>query len=301
MKNTLFTDSRGTEIPAFDLLHDDQAVLFAYRTMEEIFEESGTAPDDPHKHNFYTIVFSKKGVGEHTVDFTRYQIKDNRIFFLMPGQVHQVYTPERPVGIVIMFTSEFLCKYHINEDFLTNLGLFSCKPDTPPLDLSEERAERIFGMGKEIEYLFRRGERYVNEAVAAWLKLFLIECNSEIERNFGGNTQLMETGRDLVGRFRKLLEERFLEWHQVSEYADFLNITSDYLNSVMKDAVGTNAKDFIQSRIIVESKRMGIHTGLTSKEIAYSLGFQDPAHFSNFFKKREGITFSQFRESGNLQ
>ncbi|GAB1374785.1 hypothetical protein MASR1M46_16710 [Bacteroidales bacterium] len=50
-----------------------------------------------------------------------------------------------------------------------------------------------------------------------------------------------------------MLEERFREWHQVSEYADSLNITSDYLNTVMKDAVGTNAKDFIQSRIIVES------------------------------------------------
>jgi AraC family transcriptional activator of pobA len=297
LKNSLFTESRGTEIPAFDLHHEDQAVLFAYRTMEEIFDESGATPDDPHKHNFYTIIFSKKGKGEHTIDFTKYIIKDNRVFFLMPGQVHQVYTPVRPEGLVIMFTGEFLCKYHINEDFLTNLGLFSCKPDTPPLDLSEERAAKIFSMGKEIEALFYRGDRYVNEAVASWLKLFLIECNSELDRSFNGNTQLLETGRDLVGRFRRLLEERFREWHQVSDYSDSLNITSDYLNTVMKDAVGTNAKDFIQKRIIVESKRLGIHTELTSKEIAYSLGFQDPAHFSNFFKKREGVTFSQFRES----
>lgn len=297
MKNSLFTDTRGTEIPAFDLQLEDQSVLFAFRTMEEIFDESGTTPDDPHKHNFYTIIFSKKGEGEHVIDFTKYEIKDNRVFFLTPGQVHQVYTPVRPEGLVIMFTGEFLCKYHINQEFLTNMGLFSCKPDTPPLDLSEERATRIFTMGKEMEALFYRGERYVNEAVASWLKLFLIECNRELERSFDGNTQLLETGRDLVGRFRKLLEERFREWHQVSEYADSLNITSDYLNTVMKDAVGTNAKDFIQSRIIVESKRLGIHTELSSKEIAYSLGFQDPAHFSNFFKKREGITFSQFRES----
>lgn len=297
MKNSLFTDSRGAEIPSFDLLHEEQSVLFAYRTMEEIFDESGANPDEPHKHNFYTIIFSKKGEGFHAIDFTRHEIKNNRVFFLMPGQVHQVFTPVRPIGIVIMFTSEFLCKYNISEDFLTNLGLFSCRPDTPPLDLSMELSDKLYIMGKEIESLFNRGDRFVYEAVAAWLKLFLIECNRVVEMNYGGNTQLIETGRDLVKRFKVLLERKFNEWHQVSKYAKALNITSDYLNSVMKDSVGTTAKDFIQNRVVIEAKRMGIHTELSSKEIAYSLGFQDPSHFSNFFKKREGITFSEFRSS----
>lgn len=295
MKNTLFTDTRGMEIPSFDLLHEDQAVLFAYRTMEEIFDEAGDVPDEPHKHNFFTIIFAKQGSGKHIVDFTFHEIKDNRVFFLSPGQVHQVFTPVRPTGVVIMFTKDFLCRYHINEDFITNLGLFSCKPDTPPLDLPAETSDRLYRMGKEIEELFGRGERYVNEGVAAWLKLFLIECNRVAEKNYEGNTQLAETGRSLVGEFRKLLELHFREWHQVSDYAAELNITSDYLNNVMKSSVGSTAKDFIQSRIIIEAKRLGIHTDMSSKEIAYSLGFQDPAHFSNFFKKEEGITFSEFR------
>jgi AraC-like DNA-binding protein len=295
MKNSLFTESTGREIPSFDLLCEEQQVLFAYRTMEEIFDESGDTPDEPHKHNFYTIIFAKTGSGSHIIDFTPYDITDNRIFFLMPGQVHQVYTPARPVGHVIMFTAEFLCKYNINEEFISNLGLFSCKPGTPPLDLSPEVAQKIYSMGKEIEALFFRGERYVNEAVAAWLKLLLIECNSVAANNYDGNTQMMENGRDLMGRFRKLIEQHFNEWHQVSDYSTELNVTPDYLNNVIKSSIGSTAKEFIQSRIITEAKRLGYHTCLSSKEISYSLGFNDPAHFSKFFKKREGIPFSEFR------
>ncbi|MDD2419382.1 MAG: helix-turn-helix transcriptional regulator [Bacteroidales bacterium] len=295
MKNSFFTEITGREIPSFDLIHQDQPALFAYRTMEEIFDQSGDIPDEAHKHNFFTIIFVKSGEGSHIIDFTPYQIRDNRIFFLSPGQVHQVYTPSRPLGHVIMFSEEFLCRYNIDESFITDLGLFACQVGTPPLDVPNEISDRLYGMGKEIESLFFKEERYVNEAVAAWLKLFLIECNSVSRKWYRGNTQMLETGRDVMGKFRKLLEKNFRHWHQVSDYAQELSITPDYLNSVIKSSVGSTAKEFIQNRLVTEAKRMGYHTDLSSKEIAYSLGFNDPAHFSKFFKKAEGTSFSDFR------
>ncbi|NJO90517.1 MAG: AraC family transcriptional regulator [Chloroflexia bacterium] len=72
-------------------------------------------------------------------------------------------------------------------------------------------------------------------------------------------------------------------------------MSPDYLNSVIKSGVGKTAKELIQQRIILESKRYGLHTQLTTKEIAYKLGFEDPSHFSRFFKTSEGISFAQFR------
>jgi AraC-like DNA-binding protein len=51
---------------------------------------------------------------------------------------------------------------------------------------------------------------------------------------------------------------------------------------------------------VIEAKRMGIHTDLTSKEIAFSLGFDDPAHFSKFYKNITGSSFSDFRAELNV-
>lgn len=295
MKNSLFTDTRGREIPSFDLQLGEENVLFAFRTMEEIWNESGSEPDPPHRHNFYTVIFIKKGTGTHKIDYYEYDIISGRVFFLSPGQVHQVYTPEKPDGFVIMFTKDFLCKYNISEDFLSNIALFSNHPEASPLDIGVVGAVKLENIGNEIEQLFRNGERFVNEAVASWLKLFLIECNSAAEHLFAGNTQLMETGRSISGEFKKLVEDKFNEWHLVGDYSRALNITSDYLNNVIKSTTGTNAKVYIQNRLILEARRLGAHTALSSKEIAYKLGFLDPAHFSVFYKNTAGETFTDFR------
>ncbi len=57
----------------------------------------------------------------------------------------------------------------------------------------------------------------------------------------------------------------------------------------------TNASDLIHDRIILEIKRLLIHTDLTNKEIAYRLNFEDTSYFNRFFRKREGMTPSTFR------
>ena len=117
MKQSVFTGSAQRSIPSFDLTSDDQPILFAYKRMEDIWDESCGEPDLPQRHNFYTIIWVMSGSGSHLVDFTRYEISPGRLFFLSPGQVHQVITPERPIGLVLMFTADFVCRYNIGEDF----------------------------------------------------------------------------------------------------------------------------------------------------------------------------------------
>jgi len=92
-----------------------------------------------------------------------------------------------------------------------------------------------------------------------------------------------------------LLEKNYSQWHQVNTYAMQLNITPDYLNNVIKSSIGKTAKELIVQRIIMEAKRLGLHTVLSLKEIAFALGFEDPSHFSKFYKNETGQPFSDFR------
>jgi len=85
--------------------------------------------------------------------------------------------------------------------------------------------------------------------------------------------------------------------HMVSDYADEMAVTSDYLNKTVKNLTGKTAKDHIQSKLITEAKRSLLFSNISNKELAYELGFEESAHFNNFFKKITGQTPSEFRIS----
>jgi AraC-like DNA-binding protein len=64
----------------------------------------------------------------------------------------------------------------------------------------------------------------------------------------------------------------------------------------VREVSGFTASYHIQQRIILEAKRRAIFEGNSLKEIAYGLGFCDPAHFSKYFKNSAGRNFTDFRK-----
>lgn len=282
-------------IPSMDLQHEDKDIDFALRTMEEIHAERGNEPGLPHRHNYYTILWSKNACGQHFIDYKEYIIKPHVIFFVNPGQVHQVITFGKPEGLIIMFTREFLQKNLISEEFITNLGLFSESSDTPPLNIEEKKATRLHELARQIQESFEDNKPFKNDMIGAYLKLFLIECNNFAPTPTIDNPQNFQAGTNILRSFKILIEEKFTQWHKVSDYAEALHISPDYLNNVIKGAIGKTAKEFIQERIILEAKRLGVHTHMSNKEIAYEIGFDDPSHFSKFFKNNAGRSFKEFR------
>jgi len=300
MKQSVFTESDKRSIPSFDLTHDEEKVLFAYKKMEDIWDESLGEQDLPHRHNFYTVIWVNSGSGAHLVDFKRYEISAGRIFFLSPGQVHQVLTKQRPTGLVLMFTADFVCRYNIGEQLLKTLNLFDISAVRPYIDYTDRDISSLTLISERIISLFEsdraKSFRFRNETVAAWLKLFLIECSYFIEINGIENTQLIESGNHIVGEFKELLESKFATWHQVNRYSSHMGLSPNYLNNVLKNVTGSSAKEMIAARLVLEAKRDGVNTSLSSKEIAYKLGFSDPSHFSKFFKSVTGENFTNFRE-----
>lgn len=283
-------------IPSQQLMHNSQKVFFAFRTMEENHLRTNGQPDIPHKHEFYTILLVKNACGKHWIDYQEHPMKPGVIFLLSPGQVHQIISNIPPEGDIIMFNDEFLDRNFVSREFITNLGLFSCQTSTPPLELPDENFQRVLAISGEIKLTFEQETDFKFDAIAAYLKLLLIECNKFAVKGIDSNPQSVQSGRPILRNFRQLLETNFAQWHKVNEYAAELNITADYLNNVVKSNVGKTAKELIMDRIIIESKRLGLHTELSSKEIAYQLGYDDPSHFSKLFKNETGIPFSEFRQ-----
>ena len=82
----------------------------------------------------------------------------------------------------------------------------------------------------------------------------------------------------------------------VSDYAGQLYVTPNYLNRTVKKITGFTASHHIQQHIITEAKRQAMFSLSSMKEIAYSLGFDNLAHFSKFFKTNSGMSFRDFKK-----
>jgi AraC-like DNA-binding protein len=135
------------------------------------------------------------------------------------------------------------------------------------------------------------------ETIGAYLKLFLIECNNHCSLKLTGNSQKIEVEKSIVKSFKELVESHFHEWHQVQDYASALNVTPGYLNEVIRESLHLSAKEYIQSRLVLEAKRISLYTKKSGKEIGYDLGFEDPSHFSKFFKLQTGQSLAEFKAS----
>ena len=105
--------------------------------------------------------------------------------------------------------------------------------------------------------------------------------------------------------FVELLERQFpiespqyrLNLRTPKDYANRLAVHVNHLNKVLKEAMEKTTTEIIAARIEQEAKILLKSTNLTINQIAWSLGFEEPNHFSSFFKSRAKVTPKKFRHA----
>ncbi|MFT4667653.1 MAG: AraC family transcriptional activator of pobA [Ulvibacter sp.] len=269
---------------------------FRVQKMDLIYEQSKGKIDVAHRHDYFTVLLIEKAKGSHTIDYNKFPFKNLEVHFVSPGQVHQVALTQKPKGSVITFSKNFLVQNNIPVSFISNISLFQTFGNTPPLKIDTKTFERLKGIISEMESCLFVDLNYTTRAVGALLQLFLIYCNNSSKMNI---SQINEdnAGICIFRDFKTLIEDKFKEWHKVKYYATEIHISPKHLSQMVKNITGKVAKEHIQDRLILEAKRLLLHTELTIKEIAYQIGFEEPLHFSSFFKKKTGISPSLFRNS----
>lgn len=115
-----------SEINTYQLHNTDQDITsFSIKTMEELFRLKEGQPEPPHRHDYYTIILINKAEGSHSIDFKTYTLTFNTLFFIQPGQVHQVVLTQEPKGWIITFTEDFLLQGGISCQMLKDIYLFN--------------------------------------------------------------------------------------------------------------------------------------------------------------------------------
>ncbi len=273
----------------------DDSLTFGISKMETSYLKRKDEKDNPHRHNYYTVLLINKANGQHFIDFNEYLIEDNQVFFVSPGQVHQVIENEQSIGYVLTFSEHFLMHNNIPLCFIEDLNLFNDYGESPPMKLTENQIDKLVNYCEEILLFNNTDTKFKDQAIGASLKLFLIYCNNlcTIPKE---NTQFVQAGHSILKNFKSAVEKHHIEWHSSTEYANFLNITPDHLNRTIKSLIGKTAKEYIQTRISIAGKRLLYFSDLSIKEIGYQLGFSETSNFSAFFKKCTKLSPSDFRK-----
>ncbi|WP_316748395.1 helix-turn-helix transcriptional regulator [Pedobacter gandavensis] len=247
----------------------------------------------PHKHHFYEILWLEKGPSRHSIDQHSFELSLDAMFFIAPGQIHELQKAEDLSGYSIMFTAEFLALGDSPPDMPAQLSFMENTYENPAVTLPVKEREALMASLNVLHAEVGRTDRSV-DIIRHLLLAFLFQVKRmvvEAPVSRKDNLRVMT-----VKKFKKLLEIHYKQETRLSFFAETLFITPAQLNEVLKAVTGKTAGETIRERLLLEAKRMLIHGHLTVGQIAAELGFADFSYFSRQFKKQEGLSPADFRK-----
>lgn len=250
---------------------------------------------EPHRTNFYHIIWFKEGAGTHLVDFNPIKIKKNSLLTIGKNKVQRFDTYGNYKAKVILFTDEFFCRADNDIRFLKETILFNDLFDNSQIVLeSNENSIAVILQMMELE-LEKKSDNLQQDILKNLLHNFLLLA--ERQKRKQGFTEIKK-GADLdyTLLFKDLLETHFKKVKQVTFFAREINVTEKRLNQATSRVLGITPKEMIDERILLEAKRMLSHTNDTIKEIGFELGFEEPTNFIKYFRKHCASTPVEFRE-----
>jgi AraC family transcriptional regulator, transcriptional activator of pobA len=133
------------------------------------------------------------------------------------------------------------------------------------------------------------------EIILAYLHALLTEFNSAyFEQHLEDPEFIPDPKLSKYIAFKVAVEADLTEQHDVHNIAESLAMTSNSLYRIVKEYAGVSPKEWITNRLMLEAQRKLQYSTLSVKELAYSLGFNDPGYFSRLFKKTTGRSVTQF-------
>ncbi len=270
--------------------------IFIYRIEDYFGDEQ--IEIGPYRHDFFEITY---GYG-HDVDISigdkSFNPYDGILSFTTPHNISSwkinAFT-EDSFGFMILFKPSFLNHTYHSIDLYRKFQFFNIN-STPAISTPKEECENIVGLMKamhnEFEGILTDSKRNI---LAAYLTIILEKTNT-LFNSPASKILFSNRAEEIAFHFETLLKEKVSYQLHLSDYASELNISTNYLSEAVKKATGKSAKQMAQEFLTLYAKSQLLISKDTIAVVAESLGFYDPSNFVKYFKKRTGITPTQFRK-----
>lgn len=242
----------------------------------------------------YKIVWCTNNQQELIVDGYKVILNKNQVLFCTP--VNIVDIPKDNYGLIAyVFNREFYCIQH-NDSEVSCMGmLFFGSSNAPIIDLNDKNQKSFEAMLTLFQEEFDTRDHIQGEMLRTLLKRMLI-TSTRVIKTEENVSDLSIKQVELIRKYNILVEQHFKEKHQVSDYAEMLFKSPKTLSNFFKKHDYKSPLKIINDRITAEAKRLLLYSDKSAEEIAYDLGYNEPSHFSKFFKKQSGVSPLSFRK-----
>lgn len=284
------------DIPSFEFHNYGQEELRRRGIMAISFDVSVALEPQrlrPHWHEFFQV-FRVTGPCRLMHDFRDFHLTGTHVIFVSPGQVHTLNPGAGMTGLQVSFTQDFFDHNTPPPSGLTEFPFLLHSGSSPFLSLPDAESAGISKIFSEIQDEYDGARPKAEEVLRALLHILFVR----IHRHLSATRPQLENSRaaQLVGQFTLAVERHFREKWTVADYAKELRLTANHLNDTVRAQTGHSAGEIIRRRLLLDARRLLLHSELGVAEIAYQLGFPDPSYFSRFFRRSDGRTPAAFRQ-----
>lgn len=243
-----------------------------------------------HQDDYYIFGVVRSGNCCGMVDFEELRLTAGDAFIVQPGQVHRFVEADRCECVLLMADARLVGdkEKSVFDNFALHASTFN---------MDERLTTELWQIATLLDARLANSPRLPSSAVVSHLAKAFIAIMAEAVQNADRRRE-RHKGRaiEIMLVFRRLLTEELPSSRQPSHYASRLNISTVYLNEVVKKVTGLSTASYIKGEIIVRAKRLLAGTDLPIKQIADRLGFDDCAYFTRLFTSTTGASPTVFRQ-----
>jgi AraC family transcriptional regulator, transcriptional activator of pobA len=254
---------------------------------EEVVHEIRRHPTKPHRHDYEELLIITRGNPVHFIDFFKETLAAPVVIYVAQGKVHEFMPDESTRGWCIRYQNNFIQKsnFHFYSNYLDRIN-FS-------FDAGNCRQK----IGILCELMLHESE--LNQDNLEVNRHLLAALLAKLEAE---GSHLLPSGREsrtpkqiAFRNFLLILDDNYTRPLGVGFYADKLNTSVRNLNLVCRKVFGKSVSEIIETRKLIEARRLLLNSPMNISEIGYSLGYSEKSYFTRVFSKKTGLTPSDFR------
>jgi len=284
-----------TNVPTYGLYGEaSEAVPDFWIHAESIFERASRHNWEikQHRHeHFFQILQVRNGAGDAMIGDEVHRLEPGSVVFI-PERITHGFRFSRDIDGQVITTMTDRLPVHAGEhrlkQFVGRPHVLPLTGDSPDTALVTTTLDRI---GRELASGF--GARY--RLIEAYLTIVLT-VSSSLDASVQEEDPAASRDIARIARLNELIGSHYREHLPVEFYAKELGVSVTHLNRITKAQTSRTMNELLSDKIISQAKRDLVFTISTAQEIAYGLGFADPAYFTRFFAREAGETPRQFRE-----
>lgn len=239
-----------------------------------------------HRHDYYEIIFYHHCYGACTLNGVKYEINDNGLFLLTPGDYHKIdaRNSDQSSAINISFSNSVIEKNLITE--------LSFAPR-----IWRGLPEESIGLLEGIYSIFRKSGTAPTQ-FAQKTVLFLLNAIVSDILNGGEKIEPEKSCvRPMIRQVMTYIHANLSKNISLCEVAESCGMNVTYFSELFHKETGSSFKKWLTSIRIEYAKRLMEEQDVPILDIAYECGYNTPSQFYKMFKKEVGITPSKYKKS----